>query len=440
MSESSQHRVRRRHDRRRPAARRLALVDRAFPGWSLGVGRIMQYGGGEREDSFSDLLDAFFNPADNDNTGTSEDFGNQVASFTSQFVLGEPLPLAMYFEYAGEDTSTLSNLRLGNTALSAGIAFPQLGERFSATFELSEWQNAWYAHHIYQDGLRHEGHVLGHWGGDWRRLDDGVGARSVFARVNCRAASSAARSKRPTASSTTRTTAAATTRRRARSTRATAGRGGSCSSAASSRSGATCSATRTRASAPSSASSTSHSMKEPFSSRTRLADSVAGLLAALPACNVVAEAFVDFGFNCTHVEADIATLPDKMTSTQSGLHFGVGLPARAHAGKHRRAHRARRHRRRPAARRARVRLPAARVGAIRVDGIRRRGAARPRDARAYGYYLGGGVQFKELWPSWSLRSTFASATSSRATTCCRATRKAAEARQLLRPDGRQRST
>ena len=143
----------------------------------------MQYGGGERSDSFSDLLDAFFNPADNDNTGTSEDFGNQVASFTSQFVLGEPLPVAVYFEYAGEDTSTLSNLRLGNTALSAGIAFPKLGERFSATFEISEWQNAWYVHHIYHDGLRHEGHVLGHWGADWRRLDDGVGARSLFARV-----------------------------------------------------------------------------------------------------------------------------------------------------------------------------------------------------------------------------------------------------------------
>ena len=48
-----------------------------------------------------------------------------------------------------------------------------------ATFEISEWQNGWYVHHIYRDGLRHEGHVLGHWGGDWRVLDDGVGARSA---------------------------------------------------------------------------------------------------------------------------------------------------------------------------------------------------------------------------------------------------------------------
>jgi hypothetical protein len=144
----------------------------------------MQYGGGEREDSFGDLLDAFFNPSDNDNTGTTADFGNQVASLTSQFIIGDPLPMTVYFEYAGEDTSTLSNFRLGNTALAAGVTFPKLGERFAATFELTEWQNGWYVHHIYQDGLRHEGRVIGHWGGDWRVLGDGIGARSAFARVN----------------------------------------------------------------------------------------------------------------------------------------------------------------------------------------------------------------------------------------------------------------
>ncbi len=165
----------------------LHLSIEPFPGWSLGVGRSMQYGGGDREASFGDLLDAFFNPADRDNSSTGDpaaEFGNQMASFTSQFVVGEPLPLAIYFEYAGEDTSTSNNFRLGNTALSAGISFPQLGQRFAATFELTEWQNGWYVHHIYRDGLRHEDHVLGHWGADWRVVGDGVGARSAFARLN----------------------------------------------------------------------------------------------------------------------------------------------------------------------------------------------------------------------------------------------------------------
>jgi len=162
----------------------LHLSIEPFPGWSVGASRIMQYGGGEREDSFSDLLAAFFNPANNDNTGTNGEFGNQVASLSSQFVVGDPLPLTVYVEYAGEDTSTARNFRLGNAALSIGLAFPKLGNRLSAVFELTEWQNAWYVHHIYADGLLHEGHVIGHWGADWRLVGDGVGARSAFARLN----------------------------------------------------------------------------------------------------------------------------------------------------------------------------------------------------------------------------------------------------------------
>ena len=156
-----------------------------LPGWSLGVSRIMQYGGGQRDDSFSSLLKAFFNPASYDNTinGNQEEFGNQVASLSSRFLFQGAVPFAVYFEYAGEDTSTLSNLRLGNAALSAGIDFPLLAQNFALKFEVSEWQNAWYVHGIYQDGLSNEKHVIGHWGGDWRVVGDGVGARSWMAQV-----------------------------------------------------------------------------------------------------------------------------------------------------------------------------------------------------------------------------------------------------------------
>jgi hypothetical protein len=154
-----------------------------FDGWSFGVSRLLQFGGGDRDSSFSSFLDALINPSDYDNTGTDADFGNQVASFTSQLLLPGPVPLALYFEYAGEDTSTLSNLRLGNSALSIGLHVPTLGQHFDLTVELSEWQNAWYVHSIYQDGLRHEGNVVGHWGADHRVVNDGVGARSVMARL-----------------------------------------------------------------------------------------------------------------------------------------------------------------------------------------------------------------------------------------------------------------
>jgi hypothetical protein len=170
----------------KPRLAGLHLSIEPLMGWSIGVSRIMQYGGGERDDSLRGLAEAFFDPANRDNAGPTlvgEEFGNQAASFTSQFVLGDPFTVAVYFEYAGEDTSRSNSLRLGNSALSAGITLPKLGRNLSATFELSEWQNAWYVHHIYGDGLRNEDRVLGHWGADWRVLGDGVGARSAFARV-----------------------------------------------------------------------------------------------------------------------------------------------------------------------------------------------------------------------------------------------------------------
>ncbi len=155
-----------------------------FRGWSIGVSRVMQFGGGERDASLGDVFDAFFNPSDADNTGTDTEFGNQIASFSSRFVLPSPVPVAVYFEYAGEDTSTLNNLRLGNSALAVGVDFPTLWNRFGLTVELSEWQNAWYEHHIYQDGLRNDGRVIGHWGGDWREEGDAVGARSWMTRLD----------------------------------------------------------------------------------------------------------------------------------------------------------------------------------------------------------------------------------------------------------------
>lgn len=168
----------------RPRLAGLHLSIEPVPGWTIGANRLMQYGGGERgSDSFGDLFDALFRPSRYDNTGTLADFGNQLASFTSSFLVQAPIPFAVYFEYAGEDTSTNNDLRLGNAALSAGIHFPRLGRSLDLTLEASEWQNGWYVHHIYQDGLRNEGNVLGHWGGDWRVPGDGVGATSFMGRA-----------------------------------------------------------------------------------------------------------------------------------------------------------------------------------------------------------------------------------------------------------------
>ena len=152
-------------------------------GWTLSVSRLLQYGGGERDDSLGGLFDAFFTPVRSDNTGTDQDFGNQTAALTSQFVFPTRHPFAVYFQYAGEDGSRKEGWRLGNVALSAGIDLPRLWNRFDLTYEVTDWQNGWYAHHIYPLGHTHEGHVIGHWGGDDRDPGDGVGAQSHSLRL-----------------------------------------------------------------------------------------------------------------------------------------------------------------------------------------------------------------------------------------------------------------
>ena len=172
----------------KPRLAGLRLSIAPAPGWSLSANRMMQYGGGARGGtSFGDFFDALLRPHDVDNptdaTGEDSQFGNQTAAFTSRFIFPGRTPFAVYLEYAGEDTSYEGNYRLGNSALSIGLTFPRLWNRFDLTYEASEWQNAWYTHTIYLDGLTNDGHVLGHWGADRRVFGDEVGAQSHMLRL-----------------------------------------------------------------------------------------------------------------------------------------------------------------------------------------------------------------------------------------------------------------
>jgi hypothetical protein len=127
----------------------------------------------------------------------------------------------------------------------------------------------------------------------------------------------------------------------------------------------------------------------------------AAVMAACVALQAAGEAFVDVGVNGTHVEADIATLPEKITSDASGLHLGGGFRRELKAGSIG----------------ARIELDDVDgdlLLAVRAFDYRRHlsdrlaltafaGAARlDLDTPAHGYYLGGGLQIKELWPRWSL--------------------------------------
>jgi hypothetical protein len=128
---------------------------------------------------------------------------------------------------------------------------------------------------------------------------------------------------------------------------------------------------------------------------------LAVLLLAVTADEARAEVFVDVGINSTRIEADIATLPDKIETTQSGLHVGAGVRRDLRRGT------------------IGVRLELDDIDgdlllAVRALDYRRNlsdrwavgafiGAARLDLATpAYGYYLGAGAQLKELFAGWDL--------------------------------------
>ena len=157
----------------------MQLSIEPFPGWSLGLNRNLEYGGGSGLPSSARFLARdFFKPS-----GLSQSQGNQQASYVSRFIFPGRTPFAVYFQYAGEDNSDGGSYLLGNAALSAGIDFPRLGRHFDATYEFSEWQNIWYVHSIFLDGMTNDGLVLGAWGADQRNFNDGVGARSQMLRL-----------------------------------------------------------------------------------------------------------------------------------------------------------------------------------------------------------------------------------------------------------------
>jgi hypothetical protein len=166
----------------------LQLGIEPTPGYGLTINRLMQYGGGARGGAdLSGFIDALTkNPNKPDAAGATEEFGNQVASLASTLIVPSSVPFALKMEYAGEDNSFAGNQRLGDVAMLVGIDFPMLGPALDASYEYSEWQNVWYTHHIYPDGLTNKNDVLGHWFGDQRVPGDAVTGASHALRVGLR--------------------------------------------------------------------------------------------------------------------------------------------------------------------------------------------------------------------------------------------------------------
>lgn len=153
-------------------------------GFAIGFNRLMQYGGADRDDSYSSLFKAFFNAKKTDNIDEEGvDFGNQLSSIATRYTFTGKFPVSVYMEYGGEDTSFSSNYHLGNTALMLGVHLPKLTSFLDFNYEYAEWQNGWYVNGNYRDGLRQYETGMGHWGANNRIFSDAVGATTQTAKL-----------------------------------------------------------------------------------------------------------------------------------------------------------------------------------------------------------------------------------------------------------------
>lgn len=171
----------------KPRLAGLQLAMEPVVGYAIALNRITQYGGGARGgSSLSDFFDALTTSSNEADEPEGSSDVNRIASVTSSMLFPGPVPFGVRVEYAGEDNTYEGKVRLGQTILSLGFDFPLLWRNFDATYEISELQNGWYIHHIYRDGPRNEGQVLGHWFADHRLPRDAIGGRSHMARLGWR--------------------------------------------------------------------------------------------------------------------------------------------------------------------------------------------------------------------------------------------------------------
>jgi hypothetical protein len=162
----------------RPILAGLQASIEPWPGWSISGARQVQYGGGARPGSLRDFYKVLINSNYNQGVGTVDERGNEQISISTALTLPGPRPLAVYAEFAAEDSFHSEIYRFGNAALSAGIFLPKLTATTQLRYEFSNWEDVWYTHHLYLDGLTNYGRVTGNWGADWRRRDDYVGGQS----------------------------------------------------------------------------------------------------------------------------------------------------------------------------------------------------------------------------------------------------------------------
>lgn len=170
----------------RPGFLTMHLSAKPTNWWTISGSRTMQFSGGERgKVGLSKIWDAIIDPVNTDNCGgqsslqdCNEELGNQQAALGNRFdLMWGDTPYSLYFEVAGEDSANFNNYQLGNVAYSLGLFIPYLSDDESLNITVQSIEDAWYVHHLYRKGYSNDGHKMGHWWGDEKRANDGIGAR-----------------------------------------------------------------------------------------------------------------------------------------------------------------------------------------------------------------------------------------------------------------------
>lgn len=167
----------------KPGYLTMSLSLQPIEGLTIAGNRTFMFGGGERNIDINDIWNAIIDPVNSDNCGgesslqnCDEEVGNQQASISTK--LDTQLfntPISFYFEFAGEDTGGFSNTSLSNQAYHYGLFLPFLSANQALYLEYTEFEDAWYVHHLYQEGYSNNKHKMGHWWGDNKHPNDPKG-------------------------------------------------------------------------------------------------------------------------------------------------------------------------------------------------------------------------------------------------------------------------
>lgn len=176
----------------KPALLMMHLSAQPFDWWTIGFNRTLMFGG-DKKVTLQDVWHGIIDPVNSDNCGghgtdlqdCAEELGNQQASITNRFdVTWFDMPISISYEYAGEDTNNYTNYKLANLANSLGVFFPYLTETTALNIELTDFQSAWYTHHIYGEGYSNDGVKMGHWWGTRKDPRDSVGGEAASIRFD----------------------------------------------------------------------------------------------------------------------------------------------------------------------------------------------------------------------------------------------------------------